>query len=139
VVTGTAAGQATPAEAVAGFLDTTNVDSVEIGNNFATACAYVVPADQAACPGFLAQATLTADPPVYIGQVSISGSQAIVVVVGHVCADFTCFGNSDAAHGIPTSTAGFANAYQEAINGIGNGYTAYPCTLVGNSWYVNFG
>lgn len=139
LVTGTAVGKSTPQEVVAGFLNATNVESVALGSGFPTSCGYVVPSDQAACPSFLGQATLTGTPPVSIGNIATNGTQAIVAIVGSLCADFTCSLNTNPNQGLPASPAGFAAAYQAALQGIGNGYAALPCVLVGGSWYVNLG
>lgn len=133
VVSGTAARASSPAAAVAGFLDQNS------SFNYPAACTYVVPAEQANCPGLLANATLAAQGPVTLTATDVAGTQALVVVVGRVCADFTCYLNSNPRAGLPASPSAFPAAYQAAISQLGTGFPTLPCLQVNGNWYVELG
>ena len=133
MVSGTAAGMSNPAAAVAGFLDQNSAF------NYPAACTYVVPAEQANCPGLLANATLTAQGPVTLTATDVVGTQALVVVQGRLCADFTCYLNSNPRAGLPASAPAFPAGFQTAISQLGTGFAALPCVQVNGNWYVELG
>jgi hypothetical protein len=131
-------GHGSPQAAVIGFLMAASA------GHAAQACGFVLAADVSDCSGGLAAAGLSAHG-VRAGAVAVQGDQALVTVVGKVCANGddgpTCSTNDDPAAGQPTGpgAAAFAAAYQQALSGTGPGDPAIPCARSGSGWYVNLG
>lgn len=136
-VTGTVPGQTTPQAVVAAFIDANQ--AAVVSADYTAACTLVVPSEQAGCPGALAQLSLSAIPPVTIGNDVVMGTLAIVVAVGQTCADFTCVTTTNPSYQLPGNPAEFSAAYQNAINQLGGSSPQFPCKQVGSLWYVDLG
>jgi hypothetical protein len=131
-VTGISPGHGSPAQAYAGFLD------AAVEGQVATECSYVLPSQQPTCPAIMNGSSTTIEgPPVRIGTVDIVGSQALVVPVGTVCQNGTCLPNSNPDAGIPSSAAGFTDAYNQATQ-TGTDPDA-GCGEVAGQWYLDLG
>lgn len=131
-VSGITPGHGTPAAAYAGWLDAAATGQV------ATECSYALPSQQPACPVTMANETVTLpDGPLTLGATDIVGSQALVVPVGTVCLDGTCLTNTNPNTGIPTTSAGFPAAYQQATQTETD--PAAGVDEVGGQWYLDLG
>ncbi|HEU5002190.1 MAG TPA: hypothetical protein VFW71_05350 [Actinomycetota bacterium] len=128
-----APSHATPAGANAGFLD------ASINGDFDTACSYALPSEQANCQTVLpkGQNTTVQNGPLTLGNVFTSGNQALVTLIGTICAPGVgCVTNTNPSTGLPANTAGFPAAYQDALS---NFNLTQPCEQSGGQWYVDLG
>ncbi|GAC1366416.1 MAG: hypothetical protein NVSMB32_10700 [Actinomycetota bacterium] len=130
MVAGVAPGNGSPAAAVAGFLDAL------VGAHPAAACAYVVPSQQAACPGVVTPLGVSIDgDPIRIGETYVLGTQALVVPLGTICVG-QCQTNTNPRLGLPANDAGFADAYKAATD---TDILTTACQQVAGKWYVFLG
>ncbi len=135
---GATPGHDSPKAAVAGFLS--GVTSGGSG-----LCPYVDPSDQSDCTSELGEVHTSLTGAYTIANDAIQGDEALVAVTGSVCISFsagttatsTCGHNSDSSAGLPTSTGGFQQAYESAVEASGDNDSTIPCIEVGGSWYVS--
>lgn len=128
-----APGHGSPAGANAGFLN------ASINGDFDTACSYALPSEQPNCRAVLptGQNTTVQNGPLTLGNVFISGNQALVTLLGTICAPGVgCVSNTNPNAGLPANTAGFPAAYQNALS---NFNLTQPCEQEGGQWYVDLG
>lgn len=134
---GIAADQQTPEDAVYGFWGARELQVQ------AQACSYVTPATQAACPNSLAFVSQGGVLDWSIGDTVISGSHALVSVVGWFCSpDGSCPpGNDNPWAGMPSNSVSFDQAYSNASGGYNGGsngnYSPIPCTEIDGQWYID--
>jgi hypothetical protein len=135
---GATPGHGSPKDAAAGFLSGLAAGGTGL-------CPYVDPSDQSDCNSELSQVHTSLTGSYTIANDVIQGDEALVAVTGHVCINFsagttatsTCGQNSDPNQGFPTSSGGFQEAYEAAVQGSGNNNSTIPCIEVGGSWYVS--
>lgn len=131
-VSGVAPGHGSPAAAYAGYLDAATQGQV------ATECSYVLPSEQPVCPQLMSEATVAVEgSPITIGTVDTVGTQALLVPLGTVCVDGSCLPNTDPNAGIPSSSAGFTQAYNQATQ-----TETDPTASLGQvsgQWYLDLG
>ena len=128
-----APGHGSPAGANAGFLN------ASINGDFDTACSYALPSEQPNCKTVLpnGQNTTVQNGPLTLGNVFTSGNQALVTLLGTICAPGVgCVTNTNPSAGLPANTAGFPAAYQNALS---NFNLTQPCEQAGGQWYVDLG
>jgi len=114
--------------------------------DFAGACGYVVPADQAACKAAVAEnGNQLAMPPgdtytgFTVGYTLIDGHQALVGATGELCVQTqaqTCVGNSDPA-AVLDSGKSFAALWARALHAPTGAYSPIPCAEVNGTWYLD--
>jgi hypothetical protein len=114
--------------------------------NFAGACGYAVPSDQAACESEVAQnGNQLAMPPgdsyndFAVGYTLIDGHQALVGATGQLCVltqAQTCISNSDAA-AVLDSGKSFGALWTRALNAPSAAYSPIPCVQVNGTWYLD--
>ena len=114
--------------------------------DFAGACGYVVPADQAACKAAVAEnGNQLAMPPgdtytgFSVGYTLIDGHQALVGATGELCVQTqaqTCVGNSDPA-AVLDSGKSFAALWARALHAPTGAYSPIPCAEVNGTWYLD--
>ena len=132
---GASPGHDSPKAATAGYL-------AGLAGNNATICSYVDPSDQSECSTDTSQVHFKVTGSYAIANDTVQGSQALVVLTGNICIIISettttseCHHNSDPNSGLPTSAAGFADAYQNSLNSSTTNTQA--CIEVDGSWYVN--
>lgn len=118
---------------MAGFVDAT------AGGQINVECQYVLPSQQAACPGYLGDVTLGTLGPDTVGAAYRSGSQAVVAATGTYCWQNNCTPNSNPRQGMPLNDAGFNAAYAAAPGRTKFGNPIYACQLVGGQWFIDLG
>lgn len=133
VVVGVDPGRDSPQAAIAGFLDG------EASGDNATACTFVAPVQQPGCVNFIIANTLDALKPITMGKDFVLGTQAVVAVLGNVCANTVCRAYTHDDADIPPSASTFPGAYQQAASFASEGYAAFACLQVGGAWYVDLG
>ena len=114
--------------------------------NFAGACGYAVPSDQAACESSIAEnGNQHAMPPgdsyngFAVGYTLIDGHQALVGATGQLCVltqAQTCVGNSDPA-AVLDSGKSFAALWTRAVDAPSDAYSPIPCVQVNGTWYLD--
>lgn len=131
-VTGVAPGHGSPAAANAGFLN------ASVKGDFEGACAYALPSEQPTCKTLLGQSsTAVQGSPLRVGNVVTNGNQALVTLLGTICASGAgCVTNTDPNAGLPANAAAFAAAYENALN---NFNLTQPCQQSGGQWYIDLG
>ncbi|HXC85284.1 MAG TPA: hypothetical protein VNV62_25870 [Trebonia sp.] len=114
--------------------------------DFTGACAYTVPADQAACKAEIAEnGSQHAMPPddtyngFSVGYTLIDGRQALVGATGQLCVltqAQTCVSNSDPA-AVLDSGKSFAALWTQAMDALSGAYSPIPCVRVSGTWYLD--
>jgi hypothetical protein len=126
-------GKNTPGDAVTGLI------KGELADNWTLACSYIVPSTQPTCnqaaqegklPTFTGNATVDGD--------TISGSEALVTVIGSMCSSVTgCASNSVPSAGMPNSQVTFTRAYDQVLNNGSSSLSPVPCIEENGMWYIN--
>lgn len=109
-------------------------------NNIPGACGYLLPDEQATCNNdYASQSSQGGSAPsttgdLGVGNAIVSGSLALVPVVGKYCSSGSC--QSLSGDGLPPGMS-FQTAFKQAMN-INNAGNLIPCEEVDGIWYVSF-
>jgi len=122
-----APGYDSPQSAVAGYL------SGWVRKDTATICSYVAPPQKGYCAYLVGGPTKYSLASWRIGDAMIRGDEAIVVIMSDSwCVAKFCFKNTDPRNGLPSTSAGFAHAFEKTSTGV----PAVAVVRVHAKWYV---
>lgn len=121
-----------PGAAAEGFLGNIMLD------NAPGACSYVLPDEQSTCNSASATSSQGGSAVAItgnagVGNAIISGTLALVPVIGRICSSGSC--TSYSASGLPAGTS-FQTAYEQAMNYNSAG-NLIPCEEIDGAWYVS--
>jgi hypothetical protein len=126
-------GTGSPADAAAGFYQ------AFYGQRFASACAYVAPAQRPGCPARLRGSAGSADAlrTPAIGFAVVKGGQALVTMTGALCrAASGCIGQQN-PHWVFDNSYTFGQLWALTAGAGGNPLTVTPLTRDAGRWYVD--
>ncbi len=134
----TASGHGSPKQAVQGFIDALNTNSVNNGSF----CQWLEPSAVSKCQSGLDELKSEGTVDITTNTLSISsdvidGTRALVSVTGQLCSSGgNCTTNTDPSSGMPSASTSFDEAYSAAEANTETTVSPVACVEVGGTWYV---
>jgi hypothetical protein len=133
-----ASGHGSPEEAVQGFINALNTNSVNNGSF----CQWLEPSAVSECQsgleGLKSQGTVDITTnTLSIRSDVIDGTRALVSLTGQLCSSGgNCTDNTDSNSGMPSASTSFDEAYSDAEANTQTTISPVACAKVGGTWYV---